>query len=124
MAKAASQDHIVYHTRNTATTGIISLKRNKQMKAKNQKPKKRVTLKDCHKAECESFVRTLTIDIKYSQRIENIRKFKEASDALLDDLIDELGSEMNLKTEIENDILWDHVMNESDWNVEYKASSK
>ena len=73
------------------------------------------------KNKSQNAIKVLTINTKYSQRIENIRNFKEASDALLDDLIDELGSEMNLKTEIDNDILWDHVMNESDWNVEYKA---
>jgi hypothetical protein len=62
----------------------------------------------------------VTIDNKYKRDIDNIKEFVHANDNVVDFTIGLLGDRMGLKTDEEHEILWDHIMNGSDWCVEYK----
>jgi hypothetical protein len=39
---------------------------------------------------------------------------------MIDYFINKLGERIGLKTNQEYEILWDHILNESNWNVSYK----
>ena len=66
----------------------------------------------------------ITIDPKFKKDIELIRDFNKARDEMIDYYIQKIGERAGLNTAEEHEILWDHIMNESEWNVEYKSSKK
>lgn len=66
----------------------------------------------------------ITIDPKFKKDIELIRDFNKARDEMIDYYIQKIGERAGLNTTEEHEILWDHIMNESEWNVKYKEKTK
>jgi hypothetical protein len=62
----------------------------------------------------------INIDPKFKKDVETIRAANKAHDAMIDYFINKLGERIGLKTNQEYEILWDHILNESNWNVSYK----
>ena len=62
----------------------------------------------------------INIDPKFKKDVETIRAAKKAHDEMIDYFINKLGERIGLKTEQEYEILWDHILNDSDWSVLYK----
>jgi len=66
----------------------------------------------------------ITIDPKFKKEINLIRASNRARDAMIDEYIRSIGERAGLKTEEEYETLWDHIMNETDWTVQYKKDTK
>ena len=62
----------------------------------------------------------ITIDQKFKKEIEKIRDVQKSHNDMIDYFIQNLGERAGLKTLEEHEILWDHILNESGWTVEYK----
>jgi len=62
----------------------------------------------------------ITIDPKFKNEIQKIRDAHKAHNDMIDCLIKEVGERAGLKTVEEHETLWDHVLNESTWTVEYR----
>lgn len=62
----------------------------------------------------------IDIDSKFKKDVETIRAANKAHDAMIDYFINKLGERIGLKTEQEYEILWDHILNETTWSVNYK----
>jgi len=62
----------------------------------------------------------ITIDPKFKKDIQRIRDAQKAHNDMIDYFIQNLGERAGLKTAEEQEVLWDHVLNESTWTVEYK----
>ena len=62
----------------------------------------------------------ITLDPKYKQDVQTIREANKAHHDMIDYFIKKLGERVGLKTEEEHEILWDHILNETDWSVQYK----
>jgi hypothetical protein len=59
----------------------------------------------------------LTVNTKND--IARIQDFVHSNDTIVDYIIKTLGERMQLQTEEEREILWDHIMNNFDYMVEY-----
>jgi hypothetical protein len=66
----------------------------------------------------------ITIDPKFKKDIKLIQEFNKTQDEIVDFYIQKLGERIGLKTPEEHETLWDHIMNGSDWTVEYKKEKK
>lgn len=64
-------------------------------------------------------MKKLTIDSKYKKDIIQIKDFVHSNDNVVDYIIKTLGERMQLQTDAEHEILWDHIMNDFDYMVEY-----
>jgi len=61
---------------------------------------------------------TIKINKKHQKEIAKIKEIIEKNRQEEDKLILKLFDSMNLEKEAEQDIIWDHIYNESDWMVE------
>jgi RNAse (barnase) inhibitor barstar len=66
----------------------------------------------------------ITIDSKFKKDVQMIQEFNRARDQMVDYYIQKIGERAGLKTDEDYDTLWDHVMNQTEWTVEYKDTSK
>jgi hypothetical protein len=64
-------------------------------------------------------MKKLIIDSKYKKDITRIKDFMHANDAVIDFMIGTLNERMELKEDREREMLWDHIMNDFDYNIEY-----
>lgn len=66
----------------------------------------------------------ITIDPKFKKDIQRIRDAHKAHNDMIDYFIKKVGERAGLKTVEEHETLWDHILNESTWTVEYKKGNK
>jgi len=64
-------------------------------------------------------MKKLIIDSKYKKDIARIKDFIHANDAVVDFMIGTLNERMELKENYDREMLWDHIMNDFDYNIEY-----
>ncbi len=62
----------------------------------------------------------ITLDPKYKQDVQTIREAHKAHNDMIDYFIKKIGERAGFKTEEEHEILWDHILNDADWSVQYK----
>lgn len=62
----------------------------------------------------------ITIDPKFKKDIQRIRDAHKAHNEMIDYFINVIGERSGLKTAEEQEVLWDHVLNETNWTVQYK----
>lgn len=62
----------------------------------------------------------ITIDPKFKKDIQRIRQAHKSHNDMIDYFIQKIGERAGLKTVEEQEVLWDHVLNETSWTVEYK----
>lgn len=65
----------------------------------------------------------ITLDTKFKKDVQTIRAANRAHNDMIDYFIKKIGERAGLKTEEEHEILWDHILNETDWSVLYKKGT-
>lgn len=62
----------------------------------------------------------IILDPAFKKDVQTLRTANKAHNDMMDYFIKKLGERAGLKTEEDHEILWDHILNETDWSVQYK----
>lgn len=62
----------------------------------------------------------LTINKNFKKDIKILQEYNQLHHRLMDQRIQDIALEMGLTSDQDNEILWDHIYNETTFNVNYK----